>query len=31
MWEDDDVINFGTIIVSQSIPQMHYISFEVGK
>ncbi len=31
MWEDDDVINFGTILVSQSIPEMHYVSIEVGK
>ena len=31
MWEDDDVLNFGTIVVVQNIPEMHYITIEVGK
>jgi len=31
MWEEEDIINFGTIVVVQNIPEMHYISIEVGK
>jgi len=31
MWEEDDVLNFGTIVVVQNIPEMHYITIEVGK
>jgi uncharacterized protein len=31
MWEEDDVVNFGTIVVVQNIPEMHYIAIEVGK
>jgi len=31
MWEIDDVLNFGTIVIVQSIPELHYISIEVGK
>ncbi len=30
LWEDDNVLNFGTIIVRDSIPEMHYIAIEVG-
>ncbi|MDP2668090.1 MAG: hypothetical protein Q8O65_05205, partial [Nitrosopumilaceae archaeon] len=31
MWEKDGVLNFGTIIVEQNIPEMHYISISIGK
>ncbi|HET6518012.1 MAG TPA: UPF0182 family protein, partial [Nitrosopumilaceae archaeon] len=31
LWEDDDVFNFGTIILRDNVPEMHYISIEVGK
>ena len=31
MWEEDDVLNFGTILTVQNIPEMHYISIEIGK
>jgi hypothetical protein len=31
MWEEDNIINFGTIVVVESIPEMHYISIEIGK
>ena len=31
MWEEEDVLNFGTILIVQNIPEMHYISIEVGK
>jgi hypothetical protein len=31
MWEEEDVLNFGTILTVQNIPEMHYISIEVGK
>ena len=31
MWEEDDTLNFGTIVLVQSIAEMHYISIEVGK
>ncbi len=31
MWEVDDTVNLGTIIIVQEIPEMHYISIEVGK
>lgn len=31
MWEEDDILNFGTIVVVQNIPEMHYITIEVGK
>ena len=30
MWIDGNVFNFGTIIVRNSVPEMHYISIEVG-
>lgn len=31
MWQQDDTINFGTIILVQNIPEMHYISVQIGK
>jgi uncharacterized membrane protein (UPF0182 family) len=31
MWETDDLLNFGTIMVVDNVPEMHYISIEVGK
>jgi hypothetical protein len=31
MWEEDDILNLGTIVIVESIPEMHYISIEVGK
>ena len=31
MWEKDGILNFGTIIVEQNIPEMHYISISIGK
>lgn len=31
MWEKDDLINFGTIVIVDGLPEMHYISIEVGK
>ena len=31
MWEKDDLVNFGTIILIDGVPEMHYISIEVGK
>jgi len=31
MWEEDDKINFGTIVLVQNVPELHYISVEVGK
>ncbi len=30
MWEEDNVFNFGTIFIKDSIPEMHYISIGVG-
>ena len=30
MWKDNKVFNFGTIIVKDNIPEMHYITIEVG-
>ena len=30
MWEEDNVINFGTVIIREGIAEMHYISIEVG-
>ena len=30
MWEEDNVFNFGTIIIRENIAEMHYISIEVG-
>jgi len=30
LWEDSNVFNFGTIIVRDNVPEMHYISIEVG-
>jgi uncharacterized protein len=30
MWQEGNVINFGTILVKESVPEMHYISIEVG-
>ena len=31
LWEEEDKLNFGTILTVQNIPEMHYISIEVGK
>jgi uncharacterized protein len=31
IWEEDDVLKIGTIIMVESVPEMHYISIEVGK
>ena len=31
MWENDDLLNFGTIVIVDGVPEMHYISIEVGK
>ena len=31
MWEEENVINLGTIVIVESVPEMHYISIEVGK
>jgi len=31
MWEEDTILNLGTIVIVESIPEMHYISIEVGK
>jgi uncharacterized membrane protein (UPF0182 family) len=30
MWEEDNRFNMGTIVVKDGIPEMHYISIEVG-
>ncbi len=30
MWEEDNVINFGTILSTESIIEMYYVSIEVG-
>ncbi|MEO9309166.1 MAG: UPF0182 family protein [Nitrososphaera sp.] len=31
MWQQDDTVNIGTIILIDNIPELHYISIEVGK
>jgi len=31
MWEEENVLNFGTIFIRENIPEMHYISIEVGR
>jgi len=30
LWSEGNVFNFGTILVKESVPEMHYISIEVG-
>ncbi|MFB5621328.1 MAG: hypothetical protein ACE5Q7_00155 [Candidatus Nitrosomaritimum yanchengensis] len=30
MWEENNRINIGTIVVKDSIPEMHYVAIEVG-
>ena len=30
MWDEDNRINIGTIVVKDSIPEMHYVAIEVG-
>lgn len=30
MWEEDNTFNIGTIVIKDNIPEMHYISIEVG-
>ena len=30
MWEEDDVVNMGTVLIRDGITEMHYISIEVG-
>ena len=31
MWQDEDTINFGTIITVEGVPELHYVAIEVGK
>ena len=31
MWEEGSTINLGTITIVDSIPEMHYISIQIGK
>ncbi len=31
MWQDEDTVNIGTIITIEGVPELHYISIEVGK
>jgi hypothetical protein len=31
MWEEDQSVNFGAIIIVDNVPELHYISIEVGK
>jgi len=31
MWEEENSVNFGTIITIQDVPEIHYISIEIGK
>ena len=31
VWETDNAINFGSIVFVENVPEMHYISIEVGK
>jgi hypothetical protein len=30
MWEEENSLNIGTIVVKDNIPELHYISVEVG-
>jgi len=30
VWEKDNVINFGSIVIVENVPELHYISIEVG-
>ena len=30
VWDDDNYVNVGTIIVKDDIPEMHYVTVEVG-
>ena len=30
MWEEGDTINIATLVIREDIPEMHYISIEVG-
>jgi len=31
LWEEGNTLNFGTIIIRDNVPEVHYISIEVGK
>jgi hypothetical protein len=31
MWQDDDTVNIGVISTVEGVPELHYISVEVGK
>ncbi len=31
MWEEENIVNVGTVLVKEGIPEMHYISIEVGE
>ena len=30
MWEENNIINFGTVLIRENVAEMHYISIEVG-
>jgi uncharacterized membrane protein (UPF0182 family) len=31
LWEENDILNFGTIVIVDGVAEMHYVSIEVGK
>ncbi|MGQ0772498.1 MAG: UPF0182 family protein [Nitrososphaerota archaeon] len=31
LWQDEDTVNIGTVITIEGIPELHYVSIEVGK
>jgi hypothetical protein len=30
MWEEDAILNIGTVYVKDGLPEIHYVSIEVG-
>jgi len=30
VWEKDNAINFGSIVIIENVPELHYVSIEVG-
>jgi len=30
VWEEDNILYLGTIVIVESLPEMHFISIEVG-
>jgi hypothetical protein len=31
LWQEGDTVNIGTILIVDNVPELHYVSVEIGK